>query len=428
LLLLLLLSLWQGGRMALASWLFARARSKGWRSPLVFVACLAASEAVFPLLFPWYLGCALAPSPWMLQSADLGGPILLTSLVGIVNVALAEFAVAVVTRRRRARTALVVAAVALAANLAYGVVRIRQLDARVAAAPELRIGMVQGNIPMEIQGRAAYEEAFQAQVRASRTLVENGAQLVVWSESAFLFMVPEADAARHLGEAFTRSLGAASIVGAVVDRQHPPPPRLFNSALLMGRDGQLRGRYDKHHLLAFGEYLPLGEWFPVLYQWSPNSGHFTAGEGFEPLELDGHRLAILICYEDILPGFVNAAVRQTGAELLVDITNDAWFGETSEPALHLALSQLRAVEQRRYLARAANTGVSAIIDPAGRVVARTATFQRASLLGTVRWLQGSTGYGTWGDLPWYLVAAFSAFMALRAPWRRRTRPLEKAAE
>jgi apolipoprotein N-acyltransferase len=410
---LLLLSVWQGGRMAAATWLHARASRNRWPAHVAFVACTVASEALFPLLFPWYLGAALQPATLLTQIADLGGPMLLSALAALVNVAVLQLGTDIIRRRRPALLLPGIAFAALAASGAYGAVRIRQIDRQVAAAPSVALGLVQGNIPMDIQGRAAYNEAFQGQVRASYALVQSGARLIIWSESAFLFPVPEADAQRFVGDAFSRDLGAASIVGAVLVREQPRA--MFNSALLFKQDGQLLGRYDKHHLLAFGEYIPLGETFPWLYDLSPASGHFTPGKAFEPMVLDGHRMALLICYEDILPGFVNAAARATSPELLVNITNDAWFGETAEPLLHLALSQLRAIEHRKYLVRAANTGVSAVIDPAGRLVARTAMHKQAALRSEARWLQGRTGYALWGDAPWYLVALVTAIMAF---WRR----------
>ncbi len=151
---------------------------------------------------------------------------------------------------------------------------------------------------------------------------------------------------------------------------------LFNSAIAGGgssTEGEIEGRYDKEYLLTFGEYLPFGETFTILYKWSPNSGHFSPGKSLDPLVLDvhgeKHLVTALICYEDILPRFTNDAVRHGDPDLLVNITNDAWFGDTAEPWEHLALAQLRAVEHRRYFVRGTNSGVSAVIDPVGRVVA-----------------------------------------------------------
>ena len=153
----------------------------------------------------------------------------------------------------------------------------------------------------------------------------------------------------------------------------------------------MTSRYDKEYLLAFGEFLPFGDQFPILYKWSPNSGRFTPGTSLDPLLLDvagkEHPVTALICYEDILPRFTNAAVRKADPELIVNITNDAWFGDTAEPWEHLALSQLRAVEHHRYFVRGTNSGVSAVIDPVGRVIAHGGTFRQESFTAPIHWMR-----------------------------------------
>jgi len=185
----------------------------------------------------------------------------------------------------------------------------------------------------------------------------------------------------------------------------------FNTALITAGDGAIQGRYDKQYLLAFGEYLPLGETFPVLYQWSPNSSRFSSGTSLEPLPYRDHKISTLICYEDILPGFVNGMVRHADPDLLVNLTNDAWFGDSTEPWIHLALAQLRAVEHRRYLIRATNSGVSAIVDPVGRVPLHGATFKEESLIGVAKFMRSHTGYEILGDWPWALSTAAIVLMA-----------------
>jgi apolipoprotein N-acyltransferase len=146
----------------------------------------------------------------------------------------------------------------------------------------------------------------------------------------------------------------------------------------------------------------------VLYKWSPNSGHFSPGTSLDPLQLtiDGvtHPVTMLICYEDILPEFTNTAVRHAEPELLVNMTNDAWFGDTVEPWEHLALAQLRAVEHRRYLVRGTNSGVSAIVDPVGRVVKHSGTFKEEGISAPIHWMRQKTVYERIGDWPWLLAS------------------------
>jgi apolipoprotein N-acyltransferase len=139
------------------------------------------------------------------------------------------------------------------------------------------------------------------------------------------------------------------------------------------------------------------------------------------LPLGPYRIGVLICYEDILPGFARRVVRETRPHLLVNLTNDAWFGDTNEPWIHLALAKLRAVEHRRFLARATNTGVSAVIDPAGRVVTRSGTFTRETLQAEVALLDTTTVYARVGDWPsWAAVLAVTVL----ASFPRRRVPAE----
>lgn len=126
-----------------------------------------------------------------------------------------------------------------------------------------------------------------------------------------------------------------------------------------------------------------------------------------PLKFGSHEIATFICYEDIIPSFVNSIVKNGKPDLLVNITNDAWFGDSTEPWIHLALSKFRAIEHRRYFVRSTNSGVSAFIDPVGRVLAHTDPFQKQAKVHEVRWLRSWTPFGLWGELPFWLVAAAS---------------------
>ena len=141
----------------------------------------------------------------------------------------------------------------------------------------------------------------------------------------------------------------------------------------------------------------------------PNSGKFSSGTVLDPLIVPDaagkpHNVTTLICYEDILPGFTNDAVRHADPELLVNITNDAWFGDTSEPWEHLALAKFRAIEHRRYLVRSTNSGVSAIVDPVGRIIKNSGTFQAETVDAVVHFMRGGTVYETLGDKPWYVAS------------------------
>jgi apolipoprotein N-acyltransferase len=441
-----LVCIYQGGRIGLLGWLYARAAQRGWPGALVLVAAFVASELFFPLLFPWSYAATVHQVPYLIQTAELGGPVLVGAILVAANVALAEPIVARLERRRLRPLTVTAALLPLAAGLLFARIRIGAVDRAAAAAPAVHVGVVQGNMGL-MEKREDPSEGLR---RHQRLTLEMRAQrqidMVVWSESSVTFAVREDLASRFMHDRVAGQLGVPAIFGAVVYRRGEGRDHWYNTSFSTDAAGQITARYNKEFLLAFGEYLPFGRVFPILYDWSPNSGRFSPGADIEPAfvglkfsafgdlflrskgnELDPllvsiggttHKISALICYEDILPDFTNRAVVHADPELLVNITNDAWFGDSLEPWQHLALSTLRAVEHRRYLVRSNNSGVSAFIDPVGRVIAKTGTFRTETLDATVHWMRGRTVYERVGDVPWDLASA--ALVA--ACFVRRRRP------
>src|SRR5258708_33476136 len=176
-------------------------------------------------------------------------------------------------------------------------------------------------MPM-IQGRGDHAECLGRHVTMTEELRLKGADFAVWSESSVMWSIPENDYDRFLQGLFTQRLQIPTLFGALLVRRDTERFRAYNVALATNAEGRVVGRYDKHYLLAFGEYLPFGETFPILYDWSPNSGRLTPGTNVDPLVLAGHRVTALVCYEDILPSFVNDAVNHGSPEMLVNVTND----------------------------------------------------------------------------------------------------------
>jgi apolipoprotein N-acyltransferase len=350
----------------------------------------------------------------LLQPLELFGPTALSALIAFVNAALAGLVLARLERRRAPLRFAAGAALALALSWVYGAVRMPQEQARSARAPKLTLGIVQADMGIW-QKRRDPGEGRRRHIEQSLKLErEVRPQLIVWPETSLVSPVPAT--ARSLA-AELDPLRTPALVGAVAYApQRTGGARLYNSAFLTGARGEVLGRSDKVRLIPFAEYIPLGETFPWLYDLSRGSGQLSAASAPRALEWGGRRIAVLICYEDVLAGFVRNVVRRTDPELLVDISNDAWFGHSREPAIHLALSTLRAIEHRRYLVRASNSGPSAVIDPLGRVVHATPPFERAELSAEVAWLSGQTLYARLGDLPGLVSLAVCGFVLLR---RRR---------
>jgi apolipoprotein N-acyltransferase len=179
------------------------------------------------------------------------------------------------------------------------------------------------------------------------------------------------------------------------------------------------GRYDKVHLVPYGEYIPMRRWMPFLNPIVQSVGDFTPGERIAPMDSPLGKIGVLICFESIFPDLSRKMVRQ-GAWLLVNLTNDAWHGRTSEPYQHMSMSQMRSVENRRPTARATNTGISAFVDEAGRTQETLGLFQRGALTRSIApGLQGLSFYTRFGDVFAILCLILSGLMVvhLRCPWR-----------
>lgn len=416
-----ILCAYQAGRIALCGFLYGMAARRGWPPAVVFAGAFAASELVYPLLFPWYFGASVHNAPVFGQVADLGGPILVGLVLTAFNLAVAELVIARRLRTPLSRRVVAVGVVVPAVAALYGYWRIGAVDALAAQSEPVKVGMVQGNNPLK--GR---HQSIPIHLRHTRELRKQGAELVVWSEGAVSGFFPHEGYDKAVRHVVTRHLGVPTILGTVLNERLPgmgpkgPNRRFFNVALLADEKGHIVGRYDKQFLLMFGEYLPFGQTFPKLYEWSPNSGRFSPGTSLKPLVLGPHRYATTICYEDISPSFVHGMVQEGDPDLLVNMTNDAWFGDTTEPWIHLALAKMRSIEHRRYLVRVTNSGVSAIVDAVGRVVVHGGTFKEEAILGTARYMTGRTVFQTLGHVPWWIVTALMVgACVVRRPRRKR---------
>lgn len=397
-----------GVGVALTHWLWRRT---GWPLAATLAVGLTAMDFLYPLLFPSFIANTMGGSLWMMQIADLFGILGVTALVGAIN---GMFTDALLARREGRpfprRTAIVASGIWLA-SLVYGAVRVAQIDAEVAKAEWLTVGIVQANVggAENLVGRA---ESRRRYVRATHELTARHVDLVVWPEGA---LRAEIDADSDLRRDVLGGTGQALLFGATrvgpdsrTDEEVP-----YNSAFLANTEGRIIGSYDKSVLLAFGEYIPGDRFFPGVYRLLPYSSHFGRGTSLAPLVLtipgdEPWRLGTFICYEDIIPRFVrDLMVPHHGPRphVMINITNDSWYGNTTEPAIHLSLAKWRAVEHRRALVRSTNTGISAFVDPAGRLVAQTRTYREETLVHDVPRMTGDTVYEVIGDVVGYLALA-----------------------
>jgi len=262
------------------------------------------------------------------------------------------------------------------------------------------------------------EEGHRRHLEQSRELEANGApDLLVWPESAYNVRLDRVLPTKAM--AVRDDLRSPVLFGGLSVTYESGYRELFNSVYLIESDGVLAQRYDKTHLAMFGEYLPFARQFPILHSLSPNSGNFAAGTHLLPLAFGPWRIATPVCLEATLPGLVREMVARGNPHILVNLSNDAWFGDTQEPWIHLRLAQFRAIEHRRYLVRATNSGVSAVIDPVGRIVGNTHVGRRENLVATVHMMDGRTPYGRLGDWPGWASLAVAVFAILGRPLEGR---------
>ena len=335
---------------------------------IFFVPCLWVSlEFVRGHLltgFPWAL---LAYSQTfnlvVLQVADIFGAYGVSFIVMFVNVVLLEIIQSRKTKNSLTYLQIFIPLLILMGFLAYGAYRINENPKR--SCP-LKVAVIQGNIPQEIKWVFSFQETIFKKYRLLTEIVhlKDPSDLIIWPETSFPAYLEFGEKDKPLKQ-FIAQEDTPLLVGSIRLKDM----RYFNSAILFSSSGEVLGFYDKLHLVPFGEYIPWRKLCPFL-------GHIVPIEDFTPgmndtvFSVSGRtcpsiKFGVLICFEDI---FSNLAVRfvRRGADFLINITNDAWFGDTSSPYQHMQASVFRAVENRVYVVRAANTGISCVLDDLGR--------------------------------------------------------------
>ena len=360
--------------------------------------------------FPWVpLGNSQVTVLPVAQLASVTGVYGLSALVAFVNAAIAF---AMLTGGRSRVKAIAAAAVLLLSVGVWGAWRIRDGSLTREGTP-IRVGLVQGNIAQTLKWRPDQARTiFTTYIAMTRDVVRRGAEYVIWPESSTPFTFESHPEGEREMRALAREVAVPILFGSdqtVVES--PPDSELhYNAAFQLAPDGSTLAVYRKIHLVPFGEFVPLADvltFFPPLVQTLAGFAPFTPGKTMIMLPVDRHKASTAICYEVVYPSLVREAV-VNGSELLTTITNDAWYGHSSAPYQHFELASMRAIEHGRYLARAANTGISGVVDPYGRVIARSAIFEQVGLVQEVRFLTGRTIYTRFGDLVAYLALAVVA--------------------
>ena len=376
-------------------------------------------EFLYPNMFPWRMGHCQFHAPVLMQIGELTGPYGLSFVMLWVSAGLA-----LLLDQPRRWLPLGAAAMASLAVVLYGVLRLPVIDRALGAAPTFRVALVQGNVGIKEKGDVRYFDINLEKYQELSDPLQANTDVLVWPETVSQRWVEDGTTRLEGKDNPFDDLRTHLIFGGLAFRAHgrsQQRPEEFNSAFLVGPGGVVLDRYDKHILMPFGEFIPLASYFPAIASLSPETGSFTAGTGVEVFEVPGKvRIGPLICYEDLLASMSRQATA-AGAEVLLNILNDAWYGNTAAPHQHQALALWRAIENRRYLLRGSNTGVTSIIDPAGRVVAEGQLFSTEVISGTVHRLHVTTFYTRYGDVFAWVVTGMAMVWIWRGRRSSRTR-------
>ncbi len=377
-------------------------------SPIIWVA-LEYLRSFLLTGFPW---ANLSYSQYLnlpfIQMADITGAYGLSFVILLVNVTLFwilhQFPQKIFPYKEAVITALI-----LLGFLIYGYVKMGIVDRWSVFQQALKVGLVQGNIDQSIKWNEAYQkETMKIYERLSFKVAQGKPNLIIWPETATPFFFQDAKEFQPMVLDIPKKTHAFLLFGTPSYKVEKGKIHHYNSALLVSPEGELRGRYDKIHLVPYGEYVPLGEYIP-LGSLGEGIGDFKPGKEIFNFTLPQGKFGVLICFEIIFPDLCRRFVK-TGANFLVTITNDAWFGKTSAPYQHLTIATFRAIENRVFIARSANTGISAFIDPVGRIVKQGGLFTEEAFNGTIHLSQRKTFYTLYGDVFAWCCSACSILL------------------
>lgn len=368
--------------------------------------------------FPWAsLGYTQYRTLPLIQIADMAGVYGVSFLIILVNVFLFQLWRWVRSENGASYPfpATAAAVSLLLLTLFYGFISLNHEE----TGKEIKVALAQGNIPQDIKWNPSFqEETVAIYERLSRQTSGSGMQLVVWPESSLPFFYQKEHAYTQRISSLARELNSYLVVSSPALEEGDGRERLLNSAFLISSDGSTVGRSDKVHLVPFGEYVPLATFLPFVKKMVQGIGDFSPGKSFTPLAAPFGKMGMLICFEGIFPEISREYVLN-GAGLLVNITNDAWFGDSSAPYQHLSMTVFRAVENRVPLVRSANTGITAFIDSRGHLLGMSRLFREALLSGTVTMGSERTIYTSYGDIfAWFCCTVSLAVIAVITLRRR----------
>ena len=436
-------------QFVLCAWIFERLRARFSDSlGVALAASWLCADLILPRMFPWAIGHSLVKISQVASIAEWTGVPPLSAFVIYLG-SLTAFVFLKVLKKDASgrvglgdlRLRLVVGCSSMAIVLVVGAFLNFRANRALEIANSVRLGLIQGNLDVRQKGDVRRLDVNLDRYRElSRKAVDEGAEVLFWPETVMIAWTPDRlssvrDTAYDpfpesrvpllygsLGYAKRDEGELQQLLSAYPEFDTPELRESleyfrYNSAFAIDSNGAVLGRYHKRALMPFGEYLPFSDRYPELKLISPQTGDFSVGPLSEPVTIPLEdqsgkqiRAALLICYEDLVPALSREAV-QKGANLLVNLTNDAWYGDTAAPYQHHLLAQWRAIESRRYLIRVTNTGYTAVVNSLGRTVADLPLFEASYLVREVKLMDGETLYSTIGDTPAWIICGLTLLLA-----------------
>ncbi len=332
-------------------------------------------------LFPWYFGNSQYNNTYFIQIAELTGVIGITYVIAFVNTLIYEVYRSVRDQSVFPVKGLIVGTLMIIGVYTFGFIRVSQIEGK--RDHPITVSVVQPNTPMGPK-RNPIKVLNTLRDLSLKAVKNNKIDLLVWPESAASFsyrwnrMSPVSELVTHLAKKYKIHIFFGDLNWDFKGPQNNKR-RLFNSANLISPELDLLDPYHKIYLLPFGEYIPLGDWFPSIYEQVKHVGHFTHGDRIEVFDFPKARLVPQICYEVLVPSFTRKFIKK-GGEVIVNITNDMWFGKSKASKLHLAHALFRAIENRVPIVRCTNTGISTFVDSVGRIASRQTPLYQPDVL------------------------------------------------
>jgi len=348
---------------------------------------------------PWGLiGYTQYSNLWLIQISDITGVYGVSFLIILVNLAIASLW----NKKTFSPHSLLVlgyASILILGTLLYGYNKINLIDEKIQMAPKTSISVIQGNIRQDQKWSEPFkDETIGKYSHLSKSTLTKNPDLIIWPETSLPFYYGLDRNLSNRVDTLIRESKTNFLIGSPAYKREKDETLFFNRAYMLNRFSLVTGTYDKHHLVPFGEYVPWGEYLTFLGKITAQAGNFSSGDGtFQPLVFNQYKTGVLICFEILFPS-ISSQFALNGADILTTITNDAWFGYTSAAKQHFAIAVFRAIENRRPIARSANTGISGFIDPKGKILKTTPLFTDKAATQTLPVITEVSPYTRYGNI------------------------------